>query len=195
MLTHGLNVIAFATVFWGAILQAAPITTSFSEDPSRFQLFVESGPILASQTFVLNFGSLWDVDLSVRETADPSGDILDIDYRAQHATATHPGIPPLGPLISGSISIDARPLRGQPGLLAVSRRDTLAGHGSGRNDFLRIRLYGFSASRQSDDFESWSLDLSGGDVPEPSSFLLCMAGGVFLVFARSTLKKRKSQVR
>ena len=184
MLTRGMKFLLPGTVFWCTILQAAPIVTSYSEDPSRFQLIVDSGPILTTQTFVLNFGTLWDVELSINEQADPTGDILDIGYTMQHATATHPGIPPLGPVFSGSITADARASRGQPGFLTFVSDDTTLGHGPGRNDFVRIRLQASSPSRHSDEFESWRLDFSGGDVPEPSSLLLCLGGGILLALGR-----------
>ena len=134
-------------------------------DPRVFELTVEGGPILTTETNTLNFGDLWDIELTFNEQHDAAGDILEIEYSIQHLTANHPGVPPVGPVMTGSLEIDAsRRFRPQPGTLTVAGEDNSVGHGFLRADFARFRLLGFSPSRESFDFDSWRFTISGADV-------------------------------
>jgi hypothetical protein len=184
MLAHKRQILA-GVLFSCAILQAAPLTSSYSETPRVFELTVEGGPILTTETNTLNFGDLWDIEITFNEQHDATGDILEVAYSIQHLTANHPGVPPVGPVMTGSLEIDAsRRFRPQPGTLTVAGEDNSVGHGFLRADFARFRLLGFSPSRESFDFDSWRFTISGADVPEPSSLLLSLGGAILLYFVR-----------
>jgi len=184
MLAHKPQLLA-GVLFSCAVLQAAPLTSSYSETPRTFELTVEGGPILTTETNTLSFGDFWDIELTFNEQHDAAGDILEVEYSIQHVTANHPGVPPLGPVMTGSLEIDAsRRFRPQPGTLTVTGQDFSQGHGFGRSDYVKIRLLGFSPSRESFDFDSWRFTISGADVPEPSSLLLSLGGGMLLYFVR-----------
>jgi hypothetical protein len=185
MLAHKSLFLLAGVLFACATLQAAPIGSSFSETPRTFEMSVEGGPILTTETTTLNFGDFWGIELTFNEQHDAAGDTLEVEYSIQHLTANHPGVPPVGPVMTGSLEIDAsRRFRPQPGTLTVAGREFAFGHGFGRSDYVKIRLLGFSPSRESFDFDSWRLTISGADVPEPSSLLLSLGGGILLYFVR-----------